>query len=55
MREPGSVAGLRLFDETLCDEVSEQQLDTDDFHAANRATKQAAEILFVAGEEIVWK
>ena len=53
MREPGNVSGSRLLDEPLCDEVSEQQLDADDFHAANRATKQVAEILFVAGEEIV--
>ncbi len=53
MSEPSSVAGSRLFDERFCDEVSKQRLDADDFHAANRATKQVAEILFVAGEEPV--
>ena len=51
--EPGQCRGLRLFDEPLCEEVGEQQLDADDFHAANRATSQVDEILFVAGEEPV--
>jgi len=48
MREPSSVAGFRRFDEPLCDEVSEQQRDADDFHAANHADTQVAEIPFVA-------